>query len=243
MQQGQGLTINAYQDGNRLIISFENAPDALQTAIISMLGGVIKHSIDGLAPVSEPNYEEQYEKLAKEVNKQETLEQANVPIVETASNNVPVVEQDSELKEESGTQTVKNQDKVETAEAPKKRYAFFEGEYKDMSPEEALDKDKLKALSVFYNKRSERPYNSTFMKKVIKTACRDYINKITENLVKTQVALDWLFENYREGTSQILNDMRYEASKAGIQELCKKESPDLCKTTIVMLFNKMIEEM
>ena len=241
MQQGQGLTINAYQDGNRLIISFENAPDALQTAIISMLGGVIKHSIEGVTPIAEPNYEKQYKELAKEIDKQEAMEQADMPKTATTSNSTPVVEQEVDPKEHS-EQPATKQEKIDVPEAPKKRYAFFEGEYKDMTPEEALEKDKLKALSTFYNKRSERPYNSTFMKKVVKTACIDYINKITENLVKTQVALEWLFDNYREGTSQVLKDMRYDASKAGIQELCKKESPDACKTTIVMLFNRMIEE-
>ena len=234
----QGLTINAYQDGNRLIVSFENAPDSLQTAILSMLGGVIKHSIAGLAPATDPDYDGMYQCLAEQVKQQ--VEEQNVKPEPTVTQ--PIDETPVTMTEPSETTEKPSQPKKEEKPSEKK-YTFFEGEYKGLSPAEALDKDNLKALLIFYNKRNEKPYNNAFMKKIVKKDSLEYVKKITENLKQSESAFTWLFTNYNEGTSNALKSMRYEPSLSGIKELCSKESLDLCKTTITMLFEKMISEM
>ncbi len=259
----QGLTINAYQDGNRLIISFENAPGSLQTAILGLLGGIVAQPVDGLAPVSEPDYDKGYKDMAQEIDKLETAskvttsaQKAETPVVtdmpkaETKPTATPAT-QENQTTEKPTEKPAENKPENNGDKKPEKKDAtqpkatkrvFFEGEYKDMSPAEAVAKDKLKALSIFYNKRTERPYNNSVMKTEMKNASLEYVRKVTENMSKVQSALDWLFDNYREGTCEALKNMRYEPTKAGIKELCNHESVDLCRTTITMLFEKMIRE-
>ena len=139
----EGITINAYQDGDRLILSFENATPDLKTSILSMLQVFMLHNIEGLSDGVVPDYQKAYEAIEQKVEEKEdnaltpeSTETANdyaTEAVESSTETGPT--KTDEGQEESAYQTSVSEDcTIEQSENQ-----IDEGTPFDYIPEEILE--------------------------------------------------------------------------------------------------------